>query len=82
MNADGTGRKLADGASAPNHVWPSVNRSGSALAVVQYDNMGESTIATMKTNGADRKVARDSHAPAELGAPEYAPAAGGTRSTE
>jgi Tol biopolymer transport system component len=41
MNANGTGRKLADGASAPTHVWPSIDRSGSALAVVQYGDGGE-----------------------------------------
>jgi Tol biopolymer transport system component len=76
MNADGTGRKLADGASAPTHVWPSVNRSGSALAVVQYDNMGESAIATMKTNGADRKVVATPTRLQSYGAPEYAPSGG------
>ena len=76
MNANGTGRKLADGASAPTHVWPSVNRSGSALAVVQYGNRGESSIATMKSNGANRKVIANATRLQSYGAPEYAPSGG------
>ncbi len=76
VNANGTGRQLADGASAPTHVWPSVNRSGSALAVVQYDNGGESSIATMKTNGANRKVIANATRLQSYGAPEYAPSGG------
>ena len=76
MNANGTGRKLADGASAPTHVWPSVNRSGSALAVVQYGNRGESSIATMKTNGANRKTIANATRLQSYGAPEYSPSGG------
>jgi Tol biopolymer transport system component len=73
MNANGTGRRLADGASAPAHVWPSVNTSGSSLAVVQYGSGGQSTIATMKTNGANRKVVAKATRLQGNGAPEYAP---------
>jgi Tol biopolymer transport system component len=73
MNANGTGRQLADAASAPTHVWPSVNRSGSALAVVQYGKGGQSVIATMKTNGANRKVVANATRLQSNGSPEYAP---------
>jgi Tol biopolymer transport system component len=73
MNANGTGRRLADGASAPTHVWPSVNRSGSALAVVQYGKRGRATIATMRTNGANRKVVANARRLQDNGSPEYAP---------
>jgi Tol biopolymer transport system component len=73
MNANGTGRHLADGASAPTHVWPSVNRSGSALAVVQYGKRGRPTIATMKINGANRKVVANARRLQGNGSPEYAP---------
>jgi Tol biopolymer transport system component len=76
MNANGTGRQLADGASAPAHVWPSVSRSGSALAVVQYGNGGESSVATMKTNGANRKVIATATRLQSYGTPEYAPSGG------
>jgi Tol biopolymer transport system component len=76
MNANGTGRKLADGASAPTHVWPSVNRSGLGLAVVQYGHGGESAIATMKTSGANRMVVANPTRLQSYGAPEYAPSGG------
>jgi Tol biopolymer transport system component len=77
MNASGTGRQLADRTSAPSHVWPSVNRSGSALAVVQYGKRGQSMIATMRTNGANRKVVANARRLQSNGSPEYAP--GGAR---
>ena len=51
-------------------------RSGSALAVVQYGNGGESSIATMKTNGANRKVIANATRLQSYGAPEYAPSGG------
>jgi Tol biopolymer transport system component len=73
MNANGTGRQLADRASAPTHVWPSVSRSGSALAVVQYGKSGQSVIATMKSNGANRKVVSSATRLQSAGSPEYAP---------
>ena len=76
MSANGTGRKLADGASAPTHVWPSVNSSGSTLAVVQYNNRGESSIATMKTNGANRKAIANATRLQSYGGPEYSPSGG------
>jgi Tol biopolymer transport system component len=73
MNANGTGRQLVDQPSAPTHVWPSVNRSGSALAVVQYLKGGQSVIATMKTNGANRRVITRATRLQSWGSPEYAP---------
>lgn len=76
MNANGKGRQLADGASAPTHVWPSVNRSGSMLAVLQYSNNGGSAIATMKTNGRDRKIVARAGKTQGLGGPAFAPTGG------
>jgi Tol biopolymer transport system component len=76
MNANGKGRQLADRASAPAHVWPSVNRTGSALAVVQYGNRGNAAIATMKTNGANRKVIAKATRLQSAGGPDYAPSGG------
>jgi Tol biopolymer transport system component len=73
MNANGTGRQLADQASAPTHVWPSINRSGSALAVVQYGAGGQSVIATMRANGANRKTVAGATRLQSAGSPEYAP---------
>jgi Tol biopolymer transport system component len=73
MNADGTGRQRVEGASAPTHVWPSINRSGSALAVVQYLKGGQSVIVTMKANGANRKVIAKATRLQSNGSPEYAP---------
>jgi Tol biopolymer transport system component len=76
MNANGTGRRLADSRSAPTHVWPSVNRSGTTLAAVQYDNRGGSSIATMKTNGANRKVIATATRLQSFGGPAFAPSGG------
>ncbi len=76
MNANGTGRKLADSASAPTHVWPSVNRSGSTLAVLQYPRNGGSAIATMNTNGRHRKVIGRANSNQGLGTPAFAPTGG------
>jgi Tol biopolymer transport system component len=77
MNANGKGRQLADGASAPTHVWPSVNRRGSTLAVLQYPASGGSAIATMRTNDRNRKVvARASSRRLSLGGPASAPSGG------
>ncbi len=73
MSANGKGRQLADQASAPTHVWPSVNRSGSSLAVLQYGKGSQSAIATMKTNGANRKVVANGTRLQSYGGPEYAP---------
>ena len=73
MNSNGTGRQLADAANAPTHVWPSVNRSGSSLAVVQYGKSSLSAIATMRTNGTNRKVVANATRLQGNGAPEYAP---------
>jgi Tol biopolymer transport system component len=73
MRASGTGRQLADRPSAPTHVWPAVNRSGSALAVVQYAAGGQSVIATMKRNGENRKVVAGATRLQGAGSPEYAP---------
>jgi TolB protein len=76
MNATGTGRRLADSASAPSHVWPSVNRSASALAVVQYGSSGLAVIAAMKSNGANRRVVANAAPLQGNGGPEYAPSGG------
>jgi Tol biopolymer transport system component len=73
MNANGKGRRLADKTSAPTHFWPSVNRRGSSLAVGQYGKNGRAVIATMRTNGADRKVVARAARLQANGAPEYAP---------
>lgn len=73
INANGTGRQLADRPSAPTHVWPSVNRSGRSLAVVQYGKSGRAVIATMKTNGANRKVIANATRRQGNGSPAYAP---------
>src|SRR5436305_10897520 len=56
MRANGTGRQLADSPSAPTHVWPTVSRGGSSLAVVQYGSNGLAVIATMRPNGTNRRV--------------------------
>lgn len=73
MSASGTSRQLADRVSAPTHVWPSINSSGSALAVVEYDKGGQAVIATMKTDGTNRKVVANATRLQGNGGPEYAP---------
>jgi Tol biopolymer transport system component len=73
MNANGTGRQLADKATAPTHVWPSVNAADESLALVEYGKSGQAVIATMTTNGSDLKVVANATALQSNGSPEYAP---------
>ena len=68
MNASGSGRQ---GVAAG--VWPSVNRSASALAIVQYAKGGQSVIVTMKPNGTGRKVVANATKRQSAGSPDYAP---------
>jgi Tol biopolymer transport system component len=73
MNANGTGRQLSDGRSNPPHVWVSVNRTGSSLAMVQFTGAGQAVIATMNPNGHNlRVIARGTKVQSD-GTPEYAP---------
>jgi Tol biopolymer transport system component len=68
MNANGSGRQnIAPG------VWPSINRTNSSLAAVQYLNSGQSVIVTMKPNGTGRKVVGPAGKNQSAGGPEYAP---------
>jgi Tol biopolymer transport system component len=76
INANGTGRRLTDSRSAPTHVWPTINRAGNTLAVVQYDNRGGSSIATMRTNGANRRVIATATRLQSFGGPSFAPSGG------
>jgi Tol biopolymer transport system component len=68
MNASGSGRQ---GVAAG--VWPSVNRSSSTLAIVQYAKGGQSVIVTMKPNGTGRKVVGNATKRQGAGSPDYAP---------
>ena len=73
MNANGTRRQPSDAQSNPPHVWVSVNRTGSSLAVVQFTRGGQAVIATMNTNGRNlRVIARGTKLQSD-GTPEYAP---------
>jgi Tol biopolymer transport system component len=76
MDANGKGRQLADKSSAPDHVWPSVNRRNSALAVVQHGKSGLAVIAKMATNGANRRVVATATRRQSNGSPDYAPNSG------
>jgi hypothetical protein len=73
MRADGTGRQLADSPSAPTHVWPSVNSSGSTLAAVQYGTSGLAVIVTMKPDGSKRTLVANATSLQGNGGPAYAP---------
>jgi Tol biopolymer transport system component len=73
MNANGTGRRLSDAPSPPAHVWASINRTGSSLVVVQFTRDGQSVIATMNTNGSNRRVIAAGSKQQSDGTPEYAP---------
>jgi Tol biopolymer transport system component len=76
MRANGTGRQLADSRSAPTHVWPTVSRGGSTLAVVQYGSDGLAKIATMRPNGTNRRVVANATGQQGNGGPSYAPSGG------
>ena len=73
MRGNGTGRQLSDSPSAPTHVWPSVNSTGSTLAVVQYGTDGLAVIATMRPNGTNRQVVANATSLQGNGGPAYAP---------
>ena len=81
IDANGKNRQLKDQLSAPTHVWPTINKRGSSLAVVQYGMTSSSTIATMKTNGASRKVIAGATRLQSNGSPDYAPSGRGSRTT-
>jgi WD40-like Beta Propeller Repeat len=76
IRANGTGRQLADNPAGPTHVWPAVNRTGSALAVVQYGTNGLAAIATMRPNGANLRVIANPTSLQGYGSPSYAPSDG------
>jgi Tol biopolymer transport system component len=73
MNANGTGRQLADADSPPTHFWPSVNGSGSRLALGQYLDSGQSVIITMEPDGSNRNLVAGATQQQAAGGPEYAP---------
>ncbi len=73
MNANGSGRQRVDRPSAPGHVWVSVNRSGSSLAMVQFGRGGQAVIATMNANGSNLRVIASGTSLQSYGVPDYAP---------
>jgi Tol biopolymer transport system component len=68
INANGSGRQ-----GVGVGVWPAVNRSSSALAIVQYAKGGQAVIVTMKPNGTGRKVVGNATKRQGAGGPDYAP---------
>jgi Tol biopolymer transport system component len=73
MNADGTGRALADRTNAPTHLCPAVGPGGTKITAMQYSGPGGSSIIRMNTNGSDRKVLARAGIRQDNYGPTYAP---------
>ena len=73
MRADGSGRQLADQPRATDHLCPSVNRSGTRVAAIEYTSDNRNLIVTMSPRGGNlRVVARASRVQDNYG-PDYVP---------
>ena len=73
MNADGSGRQLADRRNGPAHACPAAGPGGTKIAALQFAKQGGSAIVRMNTNGSGRQIlARAGSRQANYG-PTYAP---------
>jgi Tol biopolymer transport system component len=73
INATGGSRTLADSPDAPTHLCPTVNRSGTRIAAIQYANDGSEGIIRMNTDGSGRQIVAPAAANQDNYAPQFAP---------
>jgi Tol biopolymer transport system component len=73
MNASGGSRALADGETAPTHLCPTVNRSGTRITAIEYPEDGGEGIISMNSDGSDRQTVATAAANQDNYGPEFAP---------
>ena len=73
INATGGSRTLADSPNAPTHLCPTVNRSGTRIAAIEYGDDGSEGIVSMNADGSDRQIVAAAAANQDNYAPHFAP---------
>ena len=73
INATGGSRTLADSPNAPTHLCPTVNRSGTRIAAIEYANDGSEGIVRMHADGSARQIVAAAAANQDNYAPQFAP---------
>jgi Tol biopolymer transport system component len=73
MNAAGGSRTLVDDESAPTHLCPTVNQSGTRIAAIEYAVDGSEGIVSMAADGSDSQIVAAAAANQDNYAPHFAP---------
>ena len=73
MNAAGGSRTLVDDETAPTHLCPAVNRSGTRITAIEYAADGSEGIVSMNADGSDRQIVAAAAANQDNYAPHFAP---------
>jgi Tol biopolymer transport system component len=76
MNATGGSRVLADDETAPAHLCPTVNRSGTRITAIEYPDAGGEGIISMNSDGSDRQTVASAGANQDNYGPQFAPSGG------
>jgi Tol biopolymer transport system component len=72
---DGAGgsRMLVDDETAPTHLCPTVNRSGTRIAAIEYANDGSEGVVSMNADGSDAQIVAAAAANQDNYSPHFAP---------
>jgi Tol biopolymer transport system component len=73
ISATGGSRTLVDSPSAPTHLCPTVNRSGTLIAAIEYGDDGSEGIVRMHADGSARQIVAAAAANQDNYAPQFAP---------
>jgi Tol biopolymer transport system component len=73
INAAGGSRTLVDDETAPTHLCPTVNRSGTRIAAIEYAADGSEGVVSMNADGSDRQIVAAAAANQDNYSPHFAP---------
>ena len=73
INATGGSRTLVDSPDAPAHFCPTVDRSGTLIAAIEYGDDGSEGIVRMRADGSGRQIVAAAGANQDNYAPQFAP---------
>jgi Tol biopolymer transport system component len=73
INPTGGSRTLVDDETAPTHLCPSVNRSGTRIAAIEYAEDGSEGLVSMNADGSDRQIVAAAGANQDNYSPHFAP---------
>jgi Tol biopolymer transport system component len=73
INATGGSRTLVDSPNAPTHLCPTVNRSGTRIAAIEYADDGSEGIVRMNADGSGREIVAAAAANQNNYTPHFAP---------